>query len=120
MPRPETFADDAPAMSRSRANHLKGDGLADFSRRDFLKGSLVAGTALGAGLGFPHVLRAQETVKIGVLHSLSGTMAISEVSLRDVVLMAVEEINAKGGVMVHRAPPSSSAPPPNSNLFAAH
>jgi len=39
------------------------------------------------------------TVKIGVLHSLSGTMAISETSLRDVVLMAVEEINAAGGVL---------------------
>ena len=38
-------------------------------------------------------------VKIGVLHSLSGTMAISETSLKDVVLMAVEEINAAGGVM---------------------
>ena len=40
-----------------------------------------------------------ETVKIGILHSLSGTMAISEVSLKDVVLMAVDEINAKGGVL---------------------
>ena len=43
---------------------------------------------------------SDETVKIGVLHSLSGTMAISETSLRDVVLMAVEEINAAGGVKV--------------------
>ena len=39
------------------------------------------------------------TVKVGVLHSLSGTMAISETSLRDVVLMAVEEINEAGGVL---------------------
>ena len=44
--------------------------------------------------------QAQETVKIGVLHSLSGTMAISETSLKDVVLMASEEINAAGGVKV--------------------
>ena len=42
---------------------------------------------------------AEETVKVGVLHSLSGTMAISEVSLKDVVTMASEEINAKGGVL---------------------
>jgi len=42
---------------------------------------------------------AKEPVKIGVLHSLSGTMAISEVSLKDVVEMAVEEINAAGGVL---------------------
>ncbi|GIW75824.1 MAG: hypothetical protein KatS3mg104_0887 [Phycisphaerae bacterium] len=45
-------------------------------------------------------VQAEDTVKIGVLHSLSGTMAISETSLRDVVLMAVEEINASGGVTV--------------------
>jgi urea transport system substrate-binding protein len=43
---------------------------------------------------------AQDTVKIGVLHSLSGTMAISETSLKDVVLMAADEINAAGGVKV--------------------
>ncbi|MEM1208231.1 MAG: urea ABC transporter substrate-binding protein [Planctomycetota bacterium] len=43
---------------------------------------------------------AEDTVKVGVLHSLSGTMAISETSLRDVVLMAVEEINEAGGVEV--------------------
>ncbi len=38
-------------------------------------------------------------IKVGILHSLSGTMAISEVSLRDVTLMAIEEINATGGVL---------------------
>jgi urea transport system substrate-binding protein len=42
---------------------------------------------------------AEGTVKIGILHSLSGTMAISETSLKDVVLMAADEINAKGGVL---------------------
>ena len=47
----------------------------------------------------PQDVRAQDTVKIGVLHSLSGTMAISETSLKDVVLMAVEEINANGGIL---------------------
>ena len=45
-------------------------------------------------------LQAAEKVKIGILHSLSGTMAISETSLRDVVLMAAEEINAAGGIKV--------------------
>jgi urea transport system substrate-binding protein len=40
-----------------------------------------------------------DEVKVGILHSLSGTMAISETSLRDVVLMAVDEINAEGGVL---------------------
>src|SRR5690606_5613584 len=42
---------------------------------------------------------AQETIKVGILHSLSGTMAISETSLKDVALMTIEEINANGGVL---------------------
>jgi urea transport system substrate-binding protein len=92
--------------------------MAEFSRRDFIKGGLLASTAVGAGLSFPNVLRAQETVKIGVLHSLSGTMAISEVSLRDVVLMAVEEINAKGGVMGKKISPVVVDPASNWDLFA--
>lgn len=44
-------------------------------------------------------LQAEETVKVGVLHSLSGTMAISETSLRDVLLFTFDEINANGGVL---------------------
>ena len=45
-------------------------------------------------------LNAQDTVKVGVLHSLSGTMAISETSLRDVLLFAFDEINNAGGIQV--------------------
>jgi urea transport system substrate-binding protein len=45
-------------------------------------------------------LKAQESVKVGVLHSLSGTMAISETSLRDVLLFAFDEINSAGGIKV--------------------
>ena len=66
--------------------------------KNLLKKCAVAAVAT-FGLFAGHV-QAQETVKVGVLHSLSGTMAISETSLRDVVLMAVEEINAAGGVKV--------------------
>lgn len=44
-------------------------------------------------------LHAEETVKVGVLHSLSGTMAISETSLRDILLFTFDEINANGGVL---------------------
>ena len=40
-----------------------------------------------------------DTIKVGILHSLSGTMAISETSLKDVVLYAVDEINTAGGVL---------------------
>src|SRR3954470_11828031 len=56
----------------------------------------VGAVALAASFG---PARAADTVKVGVLHSLSGTMAISEVSLRDILLFTADEINAKGGVM---------------------
>lgn len=58
------------------------------------------------------------TVKVGVLHSLSGTMAISETSLRDVVLMAVEEINESGGVLGKQIDPVIVDPASNWPLFA--
>lgn len=45
------------------------------------------------------------TIKVGILHSLSGTMAISEVSLRDAELMAIDEINAAGGVLGKKIEP---------------
>ena len=50
-------------------------------------------------------LRAEDTIKVGVLHSLSGTLAISETSLRDVLLFTFDEINAKGGVMGKKIEP---------------
>ena len=62
--------------------------------------------------------QAADTVKIGILHSLSGTMAISETSLRDVVLMAAEEINAKGGVLGKTIEPVVVDPASNWPLFA--
>ena len=71
-------------------------------RRPFLRLAAAAALALPFTGAFAPAAHAQEgePVKIGVLHSLSGTMAISETSLRDVVLMAAEEINDAGGVMV--------------------
>lgn len=60
----------------------------------------------------------KEKVKIGILHSLSGTMAISEVSLRDVVLMAVDEINATGGVLGKQIDPVVVDPASDWDLFA--
>lgn len=52
-----------------------------------------------ATLGLANSTLTAETVKVGVLHSLSGTMAISETSLRDILLFTFDEINAAGGVM---------------------
>jgi len=62
--------------------------------------------------------RAQDTVKVGVLHSLSGTMAISETSLRDILLFTFDEINAKGGVMGKKIEPVVVDGASNWPLFA--
>jgi urea transport system substrate-binding protein len=63
-------------------------------------------------------VRAQETVKVGVLHSLSGTMAISETSLRDILLFTFDEINAAGGVMGKKIEPVVVDGASNWPLFA--
>jgi urea transport system substrate-binding protein len=61
---------------------------------------------------------AAETIKVGVLHSLSGTMAISETALKETVLMAIAEINAKGGVLGKQLEPVVVDPASNWPLFA--
>ena len=61
---------------------------------------------------------AAETVKVGVLHSLSGTMAISETSLKDVLLFTFDEINKSGGVMGKMIEPVIVDPASNWPLFA--
>ena len=61
---------------------------------------------------------AQDTIRVGVLHSLSGTMAISETVLKDTVLMAIDEINAKGGVLGKKLEPVVVDPASNWPLFA--
>jgi urea transport system substrate-binding protein len=61
---------------------------------------------------------AEETVKVGVLHSLSGTMAISETSLRDVLLFTFDEINANGGVLGKKIEPVVADGASNWPLFA--
>lgn len=63
-------------------------------------------------------VRAEDTVKVGVLHSLSGTMAISETSLRDVLLFTFDEINKKGGVMGKKIEPVVVDGASNWPLFA--
>lgn len=59
-----------------------------------------------------------KVVRVGILYSLSGTMAISETSLKDVALMTIEEINAAGGVMGYRIDPVVVDPASNWSLFA--
>ena len=80
--------------------------------------SLTA-VALGvAGLAFSSMAQAADTIKVGVLHSLSGTMAISETVLKDTVLMAIDEINAKGGLLGKKLEPVVVDPASNWPLFA--
>ena len=87
------------------------------NRRTFLTSAtrIAAGAALLAS-GVP--AWAADTIKVGILHSLSGTMAISETSLKDVALMAIEEINAKGGVLGKKLEPVIVDPASNWPLFA--
>ncbi len=87
-------------------------------RRMFIKQLALAASVAAIGMGSTSLYAQGKTVKIGVLHSLSGTMAISETVLKDTVLMAVEEINAKGGVMGHRIEPVVVDPASNWPLFA--
>ena len=72
-------------------------------QRRFTLKALSAAAALAGLAVFP--AHAQDTIKVGILHSLSGTMAISETVLKDTVLMAIDEINAKGGVMGKKLEP---------------
>lgn len=62
--------------------------------------SMFSALAVLAASAFVTPANAADTIKVGVLHSLSGTMAISETSLRDVLLFTFDEINAAGGIKV--------------------
>jgi urea transport system substrate-binding protein len=86
-------------------------------RRPLLKSTLAASALMLSGL-FPFTVQAAETIKVGILHSLSGTMAISETSLKDMALMTIDEINAKGGVNGKQLEPVVVDPASNWPLFA--
>ena len=87
-------------------------------RRGIVKAVAVSAALMTAGISSQGAFAQQKTVKVGVLHSLSGTMAISETVLKDVALMAFEEINAKGGVMGMKIEPIVVDPASNWPLFA--
>jgi urea transport system substrate-binding protein len=86
-------------------------------RRSFVRALALAASIAAIGSSST-ALAQQKTVKVGILHSLSGTMAISETVLKDTVLMAVDEINAKGGVMGAKIEPVVVDPASNWPLFA--
>ncbi len=70
-----------------------------------------------ATLNAPNVLAA-DTIKVGVLHSLSGTMAISETTLKDTMLMLIDDQNAKGGLLGKQLEPVVVDPASDWPLFA--
>ena len=76
----------------------------------------MAGLAMGLAAVLP--ARAQDTIKVGILHSLSGTMAISETTLKDVMLMLIEEQNKKGGLLGKKLEAVVVDPASNWPLFA--
>jgi urea transport system substrate-binding protein len=84
-------------------------------RRHALKAATAA-LALAGLISLPAL--AADTIKVGVLHSLSGTMAISETVLKDTVLMTIAEINAKGGLLGKKLEPVVVDPASNWPLFA--
>ncbi|MBL8660016.1 MAG: urea ABC transporter substrate-binding protein [Rhodospirillales bacterium] len=66
----------------------------------------------------PGQARAADTIKVGILHSLSGTMAISETTLKDAMLMLIADQNAKGGLLGKKLEPVVVDPASNWPLFA--
>jgi len=77
-------------------------------------------TAVAAAAAFTMTTAAQaaDTIKVGILHSLSGTMAISETTLKDTMLMLIEEQNKKGGLLGKQLEPVVVDPASNWPLFA--
>jgi len=87
--------------------------------RNTLKRLLPALAATGAMMGISGSAQAAgDTIKVGVLHSLSGTMAISETTLKDTILMMVDEQNKKGGLLGKKLEAVVVDPASNWPLFA--
>ncbi|WP_339634333.1 urea ABC transporter substrate-binding protein [uncultured Sneathiella sp.] len=84
----------------------------------------VAGVITGAAmlatsaLGLGTAQAADDVIKVGVLHSLSGTMAISETTLKDAVLMMVDDLNKNGGLLGKKVEAVVVDPASNWPLFA--
>ena len=84
------------------------------NRRNFIKATVLAAALSTIGMS----AHAADTIKVGILHSLSGTMAISETALKETALMTIEEINKSGGVMGKKLEPVVVDPASNWPLFA--
>ena len=87
------------------------------ARRPMTRRWLMTAAALGFSLAAVPA-QAQDTIKVGILHSLSGTMAISETTLKDVMLMLIDEQNKKGGLLGKKLEAVVVDPASNWPLFA--
>jgi urea transport system substrate-binding protein len=105
-------------MSNSREVSSQSVPKQMISRRRLLAGA--SGLALGVSLGLSAAgpARADDTIKVGILHSLSGTMAISETTLKDVMLMLIDAQNKKGGLLGKKLEAVVVDPASNWPLFA--
>src|SRR6218665_2666230 len=112
-PAPDRPAPVVAPAGRTGSNPSTGESF--MQRRHSLK-TLPAAAALAGLSALP--AHAQDSIKVGILHSLSGTMAISETVLKDTVLMAIDEINASGGVLGKKLEPVAVDPASNWPLFA--
>ena len=79
---------------------------------------LMLATGLVATLAGSALAQAADTIKVGILHSLSGTMAISETTLKDTMLMLIDEQNKKGGLLGKQLEAVVVDPASNWPLFA--
>jgi urea transport system substrate-binding protein len=83
-----------------------------------VRGTVLLLLVLRFLLVIPAARAGDETIKIGILHSLSGTMAISETVLKDMVLMLIEDQNRKGGLLGRKLEPIVVDPASDWNMFA--
>ena len=81
-------------------------------------GNMMKWSVAGAATLVSLAATAEDTIKVGVLHSLSGTMAISETTLKDTVLMMIDEQNKKGGLLGRKLEAVVVDPASNWPLFA--
>src|SRR3981081_859174 len=84
-------------------------------RQRWLSAAAAVLAILGSGM---NQAKAEDAIKIGILHSLSGTMAISETILKDLMLMQVADLNAKGGLLGKKVEAVVVDPASNWPLFA--
>jgi len=87
-------------------------------RRGMIASLAAAACVFSAAAVLSTVALGQDTIKVGVLHSLSGTMAISETTLKDTILMMIDAQNKKGGLLGKKLEPVVVDPASNWPLFA--